>query len=102
MYAGCTGTSVHRLQPPLGNKSQWPPLTGRLDLCPGHRELVTVHTSVCALPPTLRPLWPAEDPLPGPTPIHLAGTPRVCETLLQVVHYLFPGKAPMAQAPVAT
>src|SRR6266481_6704946 len=30
-------------------------------------------------------------------PIHLAGTPRVRKTLLQVMYYLFPGEAPAAQ-----
>src|SRR6266481_5084493 len=92
-----TGASVHRLRPPLGNESRWSSPTRRPDLCPRHREPVAIHTPVRACPPACRPLRPAEDPLPGPTSIHLARTPGVRQTLLQVVHYLFPGEAPVAQ-----
>src|SRR6266481_1830270 len=94
---GRTGASVHRLRPPLGNESRRSSPTRRPDLRPRHREPAATHTPVCARPPACRPLRPAEDPLPGLTPIHLARTPRVRQTLLQVMHYLFPGKATAAQ-----
>ena len=67
-------------------------------ICPGFQNIVAMHPPVCSCSPLIWPLRPIQDPSPSPTPLYLARTPEVHQTLLQVMHNLLLSQAMVAQA----
>ena len=61
-------------------ESQWTTIPDgllRLDDCI-YVGTLTSHPPVCPRPPIIGPLQPVKDPRPGPPPLHLAQTQRIC------------------------